>query len=85
MRDWKQMMIVAFYQNQVLGYQILAKYQTVNNDVYVQFLERVILPYIQRHRIRHPIILHDNARPHKHQNVKDFFTRHRWEELKYPL
>jgi hypothetical protein len=78
-------MIVAFYQNRVLGYQILPKYQTVNKDIYVQFLERVILPYIQRHRIRHPIILHDNARPHKHQNVKDFLTRHRWEEFKHPL
>ncbi len=79
------MMIVAFYQNRVLSYQILPKYQTVNKDIYVQFLERVILAYIQRHRIRHPIILHDNARPHKHQNVKDFLTRHRWEELKHPL
>ena len=31
-----------------------------------------------------PIILHDNARPHKHRIIKEFFQEKRWEELEHP-
>ncbi len=47
-------------------------------------MDEVICPGIKRKRIRRPIILHDNARPHKHKKVKEFFNLHRWEELKHP-
>lgn len=78
------MMIVAFHQDIVLGCQVLPKNKYVDNKVYLKFLENAVLKYVQKHRIRCPIILHDNARPHKHRNIKEFFTRHRWEELKHP-
>jgi transposase len=81
----KVMMIVAFHKDLVAGYKILSRNKNVDNIVYREFLEDVILPYVQKHLIRHPLILHDNARAHKHKNIKAFFQRHRLEELKHPL
>ena len=75
--NWKVMMIVAFHQNRVFGYRILPKNKRVDFQVYIDFLSQVILPEVNNQHIRRPIILHDNARPHKHHKVKDFFTRHR--------
>ncbi len=77
-------MIVAFHKNRVLGYRILAKNTIVNFEVYLHFLSQVIVPAIKQLRIHKPIILHDNARPHKHSKVQDFFVRHRWGQLKHP-
>jgi [histone H3]-lysine36 N-dimethyltransferase SETMAR len=84
MSDWKVMMIVAFHKNEVLGYQILPRNTNVDNNVYVRFLDAVVLRGVWRKDIIHPIILHDNARPHKHLNVKNFFTLNQWEELEHP-
>jgi hypothetical protein len=36
-QDWKQMMIVAFHKNRVLGYRILPKNTNVNFEVYLDF------------------------------------------------
>jgi transposase len=83
-QDWKQMMIVTFHKNRVLDHRILARNTNVNFEIYLDFLSQVILPAIKRLRIHRPIILHDNARPHKHSKVQEFFVRHRWEELKHP-
>ena len=77
-------MIVAFHQNRIFGYRILPKNTNVNFQVYIDFLEQVILPEIRNHRLHNPLILHDNARPHIHRNVKAFFNRHRWRVLKHP-
>ena len=84
MQNWKVMMIVAFHENQVFGYRILPKNTNVNFEVYINFLKEVIHPAIRRKRIHRPIILHDNATPHKHKKVKEFYNSHRWEELKHP-
>jgi len=79
------MMIVAFHQNQIFGYRILPKNTNVNFQVHIDFFEQIILPKVKNHRLHKPLILHDNARPHKHQKVKEFFNRHRWGELNHPL
>jgi hypothetical protein len=76
-------MIVAFHKNRVLNYRILEKNSNINFEVYLDFLSQVILSAIKQLRIYRPIILHDNARPHKRSKVQDFFVRHRWEELKH--
>ncbi len=77
------MMKVTFHKNWVLGYRILAENTNVNFEVYLDFLSQVTLPAIKQLRIHRPIILNDNARPHKHSKIQDFFARHRWEELKH--
>jgi hypothetical protein len=77
-------MIVALWRKQVLTYEILPKGQTVDNVVYLNFLERRVLPEVHRKKFGRPIILHDNARPHKHRLVREFLQEHRWEELEHP-
>jgi histone-lysine N-methyltransferase SETMAR len=84
MSDWKVMMIVAFHQNRIIVYRILPQNVNVNFEVYLSFLSEVLHPAIREHRIKRPLILHDNARPHKHEEVQRFFKRHQWEELKHP-
>lgn len=84
LRDWKQMMIVAFHQNRVIAYKILPKNTNVNFEVYHEFLSQLLFTAIKQHRIHNPIILHDNARPHKHSKIQEFLATHQWEELKHP-
>ena len=82
--DFKVMMILVLHGNRVLCYQILPRGITVNHNVYLDFLQNILLPAIQQQRISHPLILHDNARPHIHSQVRAFMTRHRWEQLEHP-
>jgi histone-lysine N-methyltransferase SETMAR len=84
LNQWKCMMIVALWKKQVLTYEILPKGQTVDNVVYLNFLECRVLPEVDRKKFGRPIILHDNARPHKHRFVREFLQEHRWEELDHP-
>ena len=46
--NWKVMMIVAFYQDMVLGYQVLPKNKYVDNRLYLEFLENVVLKYVDK-------------------------------------
>ncbi len=68
----------------MLTYEILPKGQTVDNVVYLIFLECRVLPEVHRKKFGRPIILHDNARPLKHRLVREFLQEHRWEELEHP-
>jgi histone-lysine N-methyltransferase SETMAR len=78
------MMIVALWKKQVLTYQILPEGQSVDSIAYLNFLEHRVLPEVNRKKMAKPIILHDNARPHKHRIIKKFFQEKRWEELEHP-
>jgi len=83
-QEWKSIMIVALWRKIVLAYEILPKGTTVDLSVYLSFLERRLLPEVERKKIGRPIILHDNAKPHKHRVIKEFFQSKRWEELDHP-
>jgi len=71
-------MIVAFHKNQVTGFKILPKNTNFKHHIYLDFWKKIV-PYVQICRIRRSLVLHDNARPHKHHNIKSFFTSHQWE------
>ncbi len=77
-------MIIAFYQNLILAYQVLSKNTNVNFEVYLDFLSQVILPAIKQLQNHRPIILHDNVKPHKHSKLQNFFVRHRCRQWKHP-
>ena len=81
--DWKLMLIAAVHQNRIIAYQVLPKNTYVNHNIYHDFLEQHLLPEVKRQRIRSPLIIHDNARPHKHEDITNFFTRHRWTVLRH--
>jgi len=70
LEQMKVMMIVAFHKNQLAGFEILRNNANLDYHIYLNFLEKIIVPYVQKHRICRPLILHDNARPHKHHNIK---------------
>ena len=78
------MMIVALWRKQVIAYEILPKDMNVDNVAYLNFLERHLLPEVERKKFGRPIILHDNARPHIHSDVREFFQARRWEVLEHP-
>lgn len=78
------MMILALWKSEVLTYEILEEGKTVDAVTYLNFLERRVLPEVSRKKFGRPIILHDNARPHKHRIINEFLQEHRWEELDHP-
>ncbi len=84
MNDWKLMLIAAFQKDRVIAWQFLRPSQTVNFQVYHDFLANVLHPAIRNYRIHRPLILQDNATPHKHYNVLTFISRHQWRLLRHP-
>lgn len=83
-QEWKCIMIVALWKKEVLTYQILPVGHRVDSVAYLNFLEHRVLPEVNRKKFGRPIILHDNARVHKHRIVKEFLQEKRWEELDHP-
>ena len=73
LEDWKCIMIVALWKSEVIAYQILEEGKTVDSITYLNFLEHRLLPEVTRKKFGRPIILHDNARPHKHRIVRKFW------------
>lgn len=84
LQQWKCIMILALWRKQVFTYEILPEGSTVDNVAYLNFLERRVLPEVSRKKFGRPIILHDNARPHKHRIIREFLQEKRWEELEHP-
>ncbi len=84
LHQWKCMMIVALWKKQILTYEILPEDTTVDAVVYLNFLERRVLTEVERKKFGRPLLLHDNARPHKHRIIREFLQQKRWEELDHP-
>ena len=82
--EFKVMMILALHGNRVLCYSIMPRGMNIDHNAYLNFFQNILLPAIKRERIRRPLILHDNARPHVHSEVRAFMSRHRWEQLEHP-
>jgi hypothetical protein len=77
-------MIVAFWKKTIIAFQILPKGTTVDYSVYLDFLQHRLLPEVEKKKFGRPIILHDNAKPHKHRVVREWSMVKRWEELEHP-
>ena len=77
-------MILALWKSEVLTYEILEEGKTVDALTYLNFLERRVLPEVSRKKFGRPIILHDNAKPHKHRIVGEFLQEKLSEELEHP-
>lgn len=84
MRDWKVNFIAAFEGQELIAHQYYPNAKSITNVEYLDFLRRVLHPVIRDKRIHRPLILEDNARPHKHHYVKAFYNRHRWVVLRHP-
>lgn len=82
--EWKSIMIVALWRKQIKAYEILPKGTTVDHLVYLNFLERRLLPEVQRKKFGRPIISHDNAKSNKHRVIREYLQAKGWEELGHP-
>jgi histone-lysine N-methyltransferase SETMAR len=79
------MLIVAFDIHGVAFWESLGQNETVNSKRYKAFLKRFVPGWLQTHAFCVPLILHDNARPHKHRIVREFIVSEGWEVLRHPL
>ena len=84
LRDWKCLMVLALWRKQILTYQILPEGETMDSVKYLYFLEHRVLPLVTEKKFGLPYILHDNAKPHFHRIVKEFFQEKRWKVLDHP-
>lgn len=84
LREWKCIMILALWKKQVFTYEIFPAGTTIDSIAYLNFLEHRVFPEVTRKKMGRPIILHDNAKPHKNRIVMEFLQDKRWEELEHP-
>lgn len=69
----KRMLILAMDYNGVAYWKLCAPKETVTSEVYISFLSELLLEWLPDKKFKYPIILQDNARPHKSNVVMDFF------------
>ena len=62
--------------------------ETVNKEYYKMYIRTILRPAIRRKRQemidRKPLILHDNASPHKSNVVKELLESYQWKVLDHP-
>lgn len=84
----KQLAIFAYDNHGILSSHFVPAGQTVNGQYYKYFLQDILRPAIRKKRRElldaPPILLHDNATPHKSSEVTSLIDLYRWEILRHP-
>ena len=84
----KMLMIFAYDFSGVLTVHRVPTGQTVNKEYYKICIRTILRPARRRKRQeiidRTPLILHDNASPHKANVVKELLESYQWEVLDHP-
>ena len=84
----KMLMIFAYDFRGVLTAHRVPTGRTVNKEYYEKYLRTVLRPALRRKRSElincTPLILHDNASPHKSKVVKELLAGYGWEVLDHP-
>lgn len=84
----KMMMIFAYDCRGVLTSHRVPTGETVNKEYYKMYLRTILRPALRRKRPElidcTPLILHDNASPHKSKVVKELLEGYGWEVLDHP-
>jgi hypothetical protein len=78
------MLIVAFDIEGVAFWELMEENETVTGERYRKFLMDNIKPWMQKRRMRVPLILQDNARPYKSNAVMEYIREMGWEVLPHP-
>lgn len=68
------MLIVAFYQDRILNYQVWPKNINVNGEIIYMILSDYVWLIIYEYGIHNPIILMDNAKPHYYEIFMNFLV-----------
>jgi [histone H3]-lysine36 N-dimethyltransferase SETMAR len=78
------MLILAMDFNGVAFWHLYGEGETVTGEAYRDFLDREITSWLQYTNFNSPILLHDNARPHKSGLVRDFLKARQYELWNHP-
>ena len=68
----------------VVFWGVLELNQTMNSERYRDFLEEHVSNWEVEKGIKRPVILHDNARPHKSNLIQQLFSKKGWSLLPHP-
>ena len=71
----KRLLIMAMDWDGICFWQLLPPKTTVNWQVYKKFLVEYLPNWISRNNHLRPWLLHDNARPHVHKEIKEFLAK----------
>ena len=78
------MLTIGIDNDSVAFRDVLELNQTMNSDRYKNFLEHYVSHWEAEKGIRLPVILHDNARPHKSNLVQELIAQKGWSLLPHP-
>ena len=80
----KRMLLMAMYFNGIAWYHLCEEKETITGDKYRAILSKEIPKWLRGKTFKCPILLHDNAKPHKAKVVQSFFRARRITEWKHP-
>ncbi len=84
LHERKLLIVVGMDIRGVVFWELLPENQTINAERYRDFLDRRISDWAMANHVAEPIILHDNARPHKAQIVRELLESKNWTLLPHP-
>lgn len=84
LHERKVMLVAGMDYDGVAFWDVLEQGQTMAGPRYKAFLEQHVTQWQARKHIQHPLLLHDNCRPHKAIVVRKFLKEHRWSLLLHP-
>lgn len=70
----KRMLVLALDWHGIAFWELLPTGKTVTADYYHDFLNRNIGSWLSEKKYNRVMVLHDNARPHKSNKIKEFFV-----------
>ena len=80
----KLLIVVKMDFRGVAFWELLPEKKTMNAESYRDLLDRRISDLAMANHVVAPIILHDNARPHKARIVREFLESKNWTLLPHP-
>lgn len=80
----KRMLLVAMDYNGIAWYHLLKKKESMTSELYKTILNEKIPKWLRGKPFRRPVLLHDNARPHKSKFVQDFLREKDIDQWHHP-
>ena len=80
----KRMLIMAMDIDGIAFWHLCEEKQTVTSQVYKKFFEDYVPKWMEGKRFKGPVILHDNARPHKTKLITEFLANNHYNVWSHP-
>jgi hypothetical protein len=84
LRERKRMLILAMDIKGIAFWHLCEEGETVTSETYRNFLETYIPNWMRGKKFKGPILLHDNARPHKSRLISDYLEENSIETWGHP-